>query len=314
MPQPKTKHWCQYCNIFVGKGEIDIQHHERGWRHKNNVQRYLKKQSKGMKKGNAQIAEERKRDQAKAKEKELEEIVEKDDGYYVVDGRPYMEGAFHLNLLRSRRDTLEIEAVWPEDDEWLPARISSNGFGKLGMGMTSILVVFHTQRDSPQRLVSLDNIRIPVAPPPPPRSINIHNTVKSMDEGTLAVQSRDVSTGLGAWTVTRVYKEEESNAEGLSPKSSLSKRPAPSRDVDSEEEEASDIFSAFNPYGGTYRGIDLQNSSRNVKAAATNSPAPAMRVNRAETATGAPTPGVVATFRKRKPKKKKRSFKKSVIG
>ena len=120
-------HQPKQCHLYVRvPPPPDIQHHERGWRHKNNVQRYLKKQSKGMKKGNAQIAEERKRDQAKAKEKELEEIVEKDDGYYVVDGRPYMEGAFHLNLLRSRRDTLEIESSSSSQSESVDLSESEN--------------------------------------------------------------------------------------------------------------------------------------------------------------------------------------------
>ena len=97
-----------------------MRHHERGWRHKNNVQRYLKKQLSTGKKRQKTDNDHSKRSDTVEEEPEVK--IKHDVGFYVIDGRPYLEAEYHKHLLL--RKGILAEAVYPGTDDWLPVSIS----------------------------------------------------------------------------------------------------------------------------------------------------------------------------------------------
>lgn len=248
MPRPKERNWCEYCKIFLGKGQADVQHHERGWRHKNNVHRYLKTQlsarTVGRMKSKASLSLKQERERGAVKEKEL---INFETGFYVADGRPYLEGNFHIQILRNMGTLLTIEAIWPEDDNWYSANIAADAFCAFGDGITSILVNFPTQSNS-TRLIPLTDIRIPVAPPPPPRKkkrVNLGHA--GLDEGYLQSAAKDVVTGLGVWTVTRVCNEESSKTGLFRDTSCVKSTPKSKTSVEQSDDESDELSRAFIP-------------------------------------------------------------------
>jgi|EP00505_MAST-04D_sp_SCG-Rhode-Island_P002869 hypothetical protein len=248
MPRPQERNWCDYCKIFLGKGQADVQHHERGWRHKNNVHRYLKAQlsarTVGKIKSKAPLSLQQKREREAVREKEL---INFETGFYVADGRPYLEGNFHVQTLRNMGTLLTIEAIWPEEDDWYPANIAADAFCAFGNGITSILVNFPTQSNS-THLIPLTDIRIPVAPPPPPRKKKkVDLKHPGLDEGFLQSAAKDVVTGLGVWTVTRVCNEEFSKTDLIRDISCIKSTPKSKRSIEQSDDESDELSQAFVP-------------------------------------------------------------------
>eukprot|EP00871_Galdieria_phlegrea_P000950 jgi/Galph1/1856/GphlegSOOS_G537.1 len=63
----QPRYYCQYCNTWIADNKIQRQQHENGFRHKNNVQNYLK---------NAHRENQRKKKESRDVEKEIRRIEE----------------------------------------------------------------------------------------------------------------------------------------------------------------------------------------------------------------------------------------------
>eukprot|EP00943_MAST-04B_sp_MAST-4B-sp1_P000728 g728.t1 len=209
-----AKKWCTYCKIFIGSNTADANHHEKGWRHKNNVQRYLKKQLVGSKKrasSDGISANKRKIDNGEIQTKGPEVEFIHDAGYYVVDGRPYLEAEYHQELLKSKG--VIAQAVYPDTDDWLPVTISHKNRTHLGEGMSEkVLVIFFT-RENTELFIPIADVRLAVAPPPPPRDNSKSENINLNDDGFMFSENKDVATGLGMWKTTAIIESEEEDDE-----------------------------------------------------------------------------------------------------
>lgn len=304
----EAKKWCTYCKIFIGSNAADISHHEKGWRHKNNVQRYLKKQLVGGKKrprnnNNGNKKKEKDNDNSVNKEPEIE--FKHDVGYYVVDGRPYLEAEYHQDLLKVHG--VLAEAVYPGTDDWLPITISHKNVTHLGEGLTEkVLVIFFTQENK-ELFIPVEDIRLPVAPPPPPR--NTTNNVKTQlnDEGLMFSENKDTSTGLGMWKTTVIIESEEENSDDNDEHTI--------GNGGNKDEDPYDTGGGADDYvvQGTYRGVKLDDKKmENIKRTTNNNVVTNLTTNN-YTAPDS-IKAVSAVFKKRKKKKQRKgNIRKSAL-
>ena len=307
-----AKKWCAYCKIFIGSNEVDVRHHERGWRHKNNVQRYLKKQLSTGKKRQKTDNDHSKSSGTTDEEPEVK--IKHDVGFYVIDGRPYLEAEYHQHLLR--RKGILAEAVYPGTDDWLPVSISHKNSTHLNESISDkVLVIFKT-RENNEILLPTSDVRLPVAPPPPPQvalmktSVSPHlegqnNNVDN--EGLLFSKGKDTTTGLGLWKTTAIIESDvESETEVES-----------SKVVRDSDDDTNDGVVA-----GVYRGVVLDDDNRNEanknQAVQDRTGDGSMTKKTAKTVNyivPESIKNVSTVFKKRKRKKeRKKNVRKSVLG
>ena len=307
-----AKKWCAYCKIFIGSNEVDVRHHERGWRHKNNVQRYLKKQLSTGKKRQKTDNDHSKRSDTVEEEPEVK--IKHDVGFYVIDGRPYLEAEYHKHLLL--RKGILAEAVYPGTDDWLPVSISHKNWTHLNKSISDkVLVIFKTRENS-EILLPTSDMRLPVAPPPPPQvaltktsmSSHLEGQNSNVDnEGLLFSKGRDTSTGLGLWKTTAIIEsdvESETEIEG-------------SKGARDSDDDTNDGVIA-----GVYRGVVLDDDNQNetnknhaVRDRTSDGSITKKTAKTADYIVPESIKNVSTVFKKRKRKKeRKKNVRKSVLG
>lgn len=179
----------------------------------------------------------------------------KDDpfaGQYIVKGQVYIETRYHEDkLVRGVR----CEAWSEADEEWKPCAIES--VYKFAVPNTDLCIRQYTVKypDEVFEYARADKIRMVVPPPPEDAPTQVQDEAPTEtatdDPADETAELQRSATGYGTWTVM------------ANPTAPLPPPPAPpmkalvpaGADVD---DSSTDAFKAFNPYGGAYKGVDVE--------------------------------------------------------
>ncbi|KAL3663515.1 hypothetical protein V7S43_011403 [Phytophthora oleae] len=257
-------------------------------------------------------------------EAELEEEEDEDsNGVYAVRGVVYLEGKKHGTQL----ETGSACQIWVEEaEQWIDALVEQATVHTipntdLSFRRFTVMYMLPPSEEAEQkgekakpmteREVLADRLRIPL-----PSSVTLEAAEKMVDQwrnGGDAAQEEamppvviDETTGMGEWSTVEVRQIDES-PEAVAKRAAEAEAEAEHLAEEQKRLDALEDFSgqgdnalgAFNPWGGTYKGVNLDDSSA-VSADGSSAPAP-----KREEEINISTNGNVS-FKKRGQKKQKR--------
>ncbi|GMF24501.1 unnamed protein product [Phytophthora lilii] len=257
-------------------------------------------------------------------EEEPEEKDEDDKGVYAVRGVVYLEGKKHETQL----ETGSACQIWVEDaEQWLDAlveqatvhtvpntELSFRRFTIMYMLPPSEEASKNGEKPQPvtEREVLADRLRIPL-----PANVTLEAAETMVDQwrnggdaaasGTQSSVVIDETTGMGEWSTVEVRQIDES-PEAVAQRAAEAEAEVARLEEEQKRLDALEDFSgqgdnalgAFNPWGGSYKGINLDDAGGDTAAGSASATAP-----RREEEINITTNGNVS-FKKRGQKKQKR--------
>ncbi|KAL4164545.1 hypothetical protein KRP22_004410 [Phytophthora ramorum] len=258
-------------------------------------------------------------------EEEVEEEEEDDNGVYAVRGVVYLEGKKHETQL----ETGSACQIWVEDaEDWIDAlveRATVHTVPNTELSFRRFTVVYMLPQseeaakdgDKPkpmtERDVLADRLRIPL-----PSNVTLEAAEKMVDQwrnggdaGKTQTQAPvviDETTGMGEWSTVEVRQIDESPeavaqraAEAEAETARLTEEQKRLDALEDFSSQGDNALGAFNPWGGSYKGVNLDDAAEATADGPLSTAAPPRR----EEEINITTDGNVS-FKKRGQKKQKR--------
>lgn len=277
------RHWCKQCGCWLQGDEKSIRLHESQWRHKNRVQAIIRKGKRekfkkqkeqeklqreldrisnaaevavGIKTKQNQKFDDKNIQQQQTNDEinqaqnfyeeidEIDQVVEPGEilGQYTMDGVLFLQGNWHEDLLV---DGTPCEAIIVDDDDndhddddgWKSGYVNNVSVIREGIKIKRNYWLM-LQGETKPRLVNPRDIRLR-APKPPP------------------IESKEEKDAADGWETIAVRVTNETTTESNIKQEEPNQLKISNNNDDPEEQDA---YTTFNPFGGKYKGFDIDTS------------------------------------------------------